>query len=222
MVKKERDFLEKLKLVLSIPSFGVAIIILSLAVFSIILSKSLFDKGNAFWFSVFSNIFAGLITGLAVSVLSGTKTVYTTYLQEKCKWLQQTSEMILEFESHKFKLVSSASLSEEELFEMAYDAASKANEVHARISHSTLEKINWFDAKKFFVKHFDYDSEKESDYFNALHDFFYDYGGSNDPRTAIKEKLREVSHKLISLNKKIVREVQMLDIRIANMQKSII
>ncbi len=222
MVKKTKNLISKLKLVFSTPSIWVTIVILLLAVVSILLSKSLSDKGYAFKSSVFSNIFAGLVTGLAVSVLSGTKAVFTTYLQEMSKWLQQTSEMILSFESIKHEIVSSSSLTELEMSDMAYDAISIANEVHLHISHRTFGKTNLFDAKKYFFKHIDYDIEEESDYFNALPDFFNDYEGSNDPRRAIKEKLRELSRKLITINKKIVREVELLEVRIANMQKSII
>lgn len=71
----------KIETIASIPSFWLAILILVLAIVSICVSKALYAIGKEFESSVFSNIFAGLITGFIITVLSGQK----PYMSHICK-----------------------------------------------------------------------------------------------------------------------------------------
>ena len=82
-MKKEGNISRKVKLWFSFPNVWVSVCIGIFAVASIIASKYLLLEGNTFESSVFSNIFAGLLTGFVISLLSGVKAVYSSYLEAR-------------------------------------------------------------------------------------------------------------------------------------------
>jgi len=141
MAKKIQKLLSQIKLVFSIPSVWVAIIILLLAAVSIFVSKALYENEKVFESSVFSNIFAGLTTGFIITALSGTKSVYASYLDGRLNWLKQTRELIMLYLTKKSELFASHKLSDEDFFNLAYSILTCANDVNDRISQSTFDKV---------------------------------------------------------------------------------
>lgn len=90
-------------------------------------------SGNGYISSICSNIFTGLLTGLNLSLLSGIKSVYVAYMEGRLNWLEEIHRMILEELNEERNLWSAKNESEQVFFDIAYDAASKANWVNDKI-----------------------------------------------------------------------------------------
>ena len=222
MKKTRKRALVKIRTIASLPSFWVAILILALSVISIYISKVLYIYGKAFESSVFSNIFAGLITGFIITVLSGTKAVYVSYMQGRVSWLRQTHEMILKHLNKRHELFGAEKMSDEDFFNTAYDAASYANHVNDHIMQSTFDKVKWFDPPKYCLKQYSYDCMEKANFFEELHSFLYEYGEDSARRKEVIDRVEEASHIMLPLNSKILDDITSLEVKIAGAQKSII
>jgi hypothetical protein len=209
----------KIRTITSIPSFWLAIVILIFAILSICISKALYIRELTFESSVFSNIFAGLITGLVITILSGTKAVFVTYLQSRVIWLKQTHELILKHIHKWHSLFEATKLSDEEFFNIAYDAASYANHVNDRIMQSTFDKVKWFDPPKYCKKHYDYDCMEKARFFEELHDFLRYNNQENDWRKDVIEKTGDAESIMSLLDSSILSDITVLEVKIASAQK---
>lgn len=67
----------------------VLIVIITLMLFFRFLSYYFNELGENYLSSIFSIVFAGLITGFVLTILSGIKSVYVTYLKERLNWLEK-------------------------------------------------------------------------------------------------------------------------------------
>ena len=222
MTKKLRKLFSRIKLVASMPSVWLAIIILLLAVVSIFVSKVLYENGKVFESSVFSNIFAGLSTGFIITILSNAKSLYVLYLQSKLKWFQQIRELIHTHFSKMHELNKAYANQREDFFDVAYDTSASASHVNAKILQSTFDKVKWFDPSKYFIKHFNYDPIKESVFFDDLRDYLIEFGEESNMQREVLSKVEEVSRIIQALNTNILNEMTILEIKIGNAQKSIV
>ncbi len=219
MIKKKKKWLHKIIIIASMPSICLAIVILAVSILSICISRGFYEKGMEFESSLFSNIFAGLVTGFIIIVLSGTKSVYMAYLESKLIWLQQTHEMIIEHFSKRNDLFKANRKTDEEFFEIAYDAAMDANSVNVRIIQSTFDKVKWFDPPKYCKKHYKYDCLDKVEFFDDLHEFLRNFGEEHDRRKEVISRIEEASHIMSILDSDILNDITGLKIKIASAKK---
>ena len=180
-------------------------------------------KGEAVASSIFSNIFAGLITGFAISLMSGVKSSYTTYLEAKYSWLEETHEMLLEYLNMHNKLRSSLKLPTEEFFDMAYDTGSRANWVNERIMQGTFDKAKWFDPPTYFSKRYGYDCKKMSEVLCSFReDVLLPLDVYDGEREEAIRKFSLIVDVMSRLNHDVLDDMKLIKIKLTGTKKSIL
>lgn len=208
---------------ITFPVFWVAIIIIIGMICSLAISNYYNEIDEAYLSSIFANIFAGLITGLTITVLSGTKSVYVAYLEGKLEWLAKTHEMILlHFHKKNELLHSITKTTDDGFFELAYDAGGTANHVNERIMQSTFDKVKWFDPSKYLKKKHNYNCIEMSSVLNELKETIQCYGEDSTKRKFIIDEIQDKTRNIHILNHDILEDINILKIRIAASKKSVI
>ena len=136
--------------IFSLPHFLTVIILLLLATVSLMISYCF--RGEAtFLSSVFSNIFAGLITGFAVCLISGVKNIAAFNIEGKIKWLNGVHLDYLKFNKHYRDVllkVGKPGISDEELYDDIYDVLCDGNNIASTIAQSQFDKTLPFNPYK--------------------------------------------------------------------------
>lgn len=222
MKRKFKKICNMIKFLFSFPVFWVVIFIVVLIITSLFVSINLHNSGSEYLSTIFSNVFAGLITGLVIAILSGSKTVYCSYMEARLLWLEETHKMILDHFEDERKLWGANQESDDIFYDLAYDTASKANWVNERIMQSSFSKVKWFDPPKYFKKKFDFDCMKTHKILSDLRDFIIENGNNREMRKDTINEIRTVSSIMRSLNHDILSDMDSIKIKLAGAKKSII
>lgn len=215
MKKKMLDFIGFVKRIWRLPQVRTFFVLLLLAILMIITS-ALID--NAFWASFFSNISAGLFTGLVICLVSGRKAVYLTKLYEKKGWLEQVHNMILEFKG-AMAAFRRKEYNETNEYDFVYDLVCKANWVNEFISQSHFDKTNSFDGDAFCREELSYDSYPKITELNSIRD---EIMSERWDRKAVLELFEPVEKSYWLLNHAICRKIDAIEMDINNCDKSVI
>ena len=97
--------ISKTKSLLNIPHIKTAVFLFGIAIVTLIVSGVLHFIKSTFWSSVLANVFAGLITGLVICVISGIKQKSIMVINAKILWLQELSSLIKVYFADYNKLV---------------------------------------------------------------------------------------------------------------------
>ena len=127
----------------SLPHVLVSIVIFSAACVSLVAAMILHNLTLEFASSILANIFAGLITGLIICLISGIKQKTTVDINEKKEWLQKLSVLIKIYFADYDKLVRlkfDKFNGDENLYIFFYDAHTHANDVNTEILQKQLTK----------------------------------------------------------------------------------
>lgn len=102
---------------------------------SLWISHVLYRSHQDFLSSIFANIFAGLVTGLIICLLSGVKQFYIAKLKNKKNWLEHIRTMVSDYIDLYHKLTEKQFTTfdaTEELFDFIYDVGSHANWINGK------------------------------------------------------------------------------------------
>lgn len=218
-VKKIRTSISNM---ISFPAFWVSIVIMFLSIMSLFISLAFEKSGKEYGASIFNNIFTGLITGLALSLLSGVKSVYVAYMEARLNWLEGIHKMIIDQFNEEKKLWLLKNKTDEIFYDTAYDTISKANWVNDKIIQSTYEKVKWFEPNKYFKKHYNYDCFEVKIIMSEMRDYLIYECSEPIDRKMVKIKLREVTNILSDLNRNILFDIDSIRVKIASAKKSLI
>ena len=209
-----------LRLLLLLPGFWVTVIIAILAGASMFISIKLNQIEKAFASSVFSNLFAGLTTGFVLSLMSGFKAVHCAYLEGRYNWLKETHEMILVFINKHHQLYSISTPTNEDYSNLAYDALCCANDVNAHILHAQSDRAHWFNPNNYFLKTYEYDTLKTSDIMFEFRDYLASTDYNIENRRAIVDGFKSIHNTMVNLNKDILEDMRIINIRIISAKKT--
>ena len=211
--------------ILSFPHLVISYIVLLLSILSIWLSSYFHLQGDEFIASLFSNIFAGLITGLIICLVSGVKNIYKIRLKDKAEWLQQLSGMCHEYLEmynamlhRRFSYINDS----EEIYDLVYDVASRANWINEFILQSVYDKTLTFDTIKYCQKRLEYDAFDYVEVLEALHQDIIDFGGQNTSKKVVIKHFDSIDKILRKLNIAVHSNIRGLKIRISDIDRTIL
>lgn len=115
--------------------------------------------------SILSNIFAGLITGIAICLISGLRTLTIYRIKGKIEWLDQLHKDCLEFMRYHSELLKTKFDDLDKLYNKMYDTICMAGSINSTISQSQFNKKLSFNAIKFCEKELNYDLEENKNLF---------------------------------------------------------
>jgi hypothetical protein len=215
-----KQLLSKIKLILSLPNTWVSLIILAFSVIALVVSILLNHNGDAFASSIVSNIFAGLITGFSITVMSNVKSTYCAILEAKSDWLEETHKMILDFLDMHHHLYSAQKLSDEEHYNFVYDVVCRASWVNTRIMQGTFNKTKWFDPPKYFLRRYKYDSISASHIIGNCREKVINADCLGVKNTVML--FESVYALMFNLNKMIIDDITTINTKIVSSRKSIL
>lgn len=208
------------------PHMLTSLFILLLAILSFWVSFSLMQSGESFWSSIFSNVAAGLFTGIVICLVGGIKNIAITKVQLKIKWLDKIRELLDNYIQNYPKLFSihfqKSSEENEKTFEMIYEIGSYANWVNEEILQSSFDKRLLFDPNEYCKKHFDYDAYALSQDFQMLHEQLEMVDFYCPSSKEIRQYFEKVDKHLRHLSREISRERNALEIRLSRIQSTLI
>ena len=206
---KRNNWFAKKKAIIKLPQVQLFTVLLILAVIMIIISSYM---KNPFWSSFFSNISAGLFTGLVICLISGRKAVYINCLEEEKAWLVQLHKMILEY----FEMQATFKRKE---YEIVYDLVCKANWVNEFISQSQFDKNSSFNGNLLCEKELGYDSYPKIEELLKIREEIME---ENWNRRDILKLFEPVDKDYWLLNHNVYRKIESINSDISTCGKSVI
>ena len=212
---KKNKWYAKMKRIVKLPQVQLFTVLLMLAVIMIIISSCM---TNSFWSLFFSNISAGLFTGLVICFIGGRKAVYINRLEEEKTWLEQLHNMILEF----FEMMAAFKKKEygdQNEYEFVYDLVCKANWVNEFISQSQFDKNSSFDGNLLCKEKLGYDSYSKIEELLKIREEIIE---ENWNRKDIVKLFESVDKDYWLLNHNVYRKIESINSDISTCGKSII
>ena len=224
VIRKEPEWIRRAKIIISFPHVWVCVV-LAVAAGAMLYSSWRLDTCQKFWSSVCANIFAGLVTGLAVCLIGGAKQISIARMQVKKEWLQHLADLIKiylgdyhqmirkKFDRFDGKIHS---------FDFYYDMSIHAGDITVEIHQGIFNKALSFDPDKYCRKSFGYDSVAMGEKFDALHSYVemieIDCPGSKE----IAKQFEAVHTELRKLNSAVHCAIRELNVKLAEMGRSIV
>lgn len=146
-----------------LPHIVLSLILVCLSILVIIISYKT-QKNYPFLSSVLSNVFAGLITGIAICLITGAKQLFNYKAEKTIAFLKDVHEACMSFlEAHHKMLELSAdkNYSRTDFDNVIYDVVCNGNEIDNMISQGQFNKTIPFNPYVYFQTKLSYDALKQ-------------------------------------------------------------
>lgn len=207
----------RLLTILSFPQVWLFLIILLLTVASLIAALKLKDKT---WSSLCSNIFAGLVTGMVLALLSGLKQIYLATLEERLKWLQELRELLRKYLPLRQQLFSKE-YDGKDREDFIYDILCIGNVPYEYIGFRMENKKIGFDPIDYCMTTYGIDIFTYRRHSAELHDWLSSNFYPEDNRTVWKQ-FEQFDSDLRQLYHSVSNDIDRKEIRIATARRSVI
>lgn len=225
MKKCLNNIKRKIMLYASYPHLWIALVITVLFVIALLVSIYLNEINEMFWSSICANIFAGLITGLIICLVSGIKQVHASNLKSKKTYLEEVKSKLSEYMQFYNKLLHENFIKYDdttELFDFIYDVGSRANWVNSFIMQSTFNELLPFDGCEFCKKKLSYDADSLAEEFEILRDKLYNVDIECPTKKEIIEYFSSVDRELKKLNGTVCSAIKEIDIKLETLGRTIL
>ena len=175
---------------------------------------------GTFLSSVLSNIFAGLVTGVAICFISGIKIYSINNVNNKIEWLERLHGECMDFMKLNKILLKTKSC--ENLDNDLYDLICAAKGINTTISQSQFNKTLSFNLIIFCKKKLNYDVEETNELYAAVREIILSNDNSNLSVKDIINLFKDVNHTITCFNGAIVNKLNELKVKKSNLGKSII
>lgn len=212
----KRRIIRFFKTYFQLPHIWILCIIVILSCIFLLISIHYY-KNNDLIFSICSNMFAGLITGLVISLISSIKEIYLYITNSKITWLYDIHAQCLNFIKEGKRLYffrNNDFSSEEELYNRVYDLLCLGNDISVSISQSQFNEILPFNAYKFLKKEFNYDSIEHEKINSELREQVIKIDVSTLSGKKIREQFKQMDNSIMELNSKVLKKIKELEIKI--------
>ncbi len=200
-------------------------VIIALLTIAILAVSIILNGREPFWSSIFANVFAGLITGLTLCIISGSKQRTIAELTNEQAFLLSLRQYLKEYFEYYSKMQRSSfeeSGGSAALFDLIYDTCSRANWVNNHISQGKYDEAHSFDPCEYCRKHFDYDAVAMISVNDTLHGFAHSVDVDNPPKQEVIRQFEAVDKPLRKLNSLVYRKLEAIDLRLEAITHSLI
>lgn len=216
--KLKQDIIPVLKIYFSFPQIRVFIVILMLTIMSFIGAYLIKDN---FWSSICANIFAGLVTGIVLFLLTGVKQIYIARQELKYQWLKKIHDQILVFiELHRKMLLNSVDIHSTEFEELIYDTVCAAHDVNVYIESGERDRKLGFNTLLYCKKQYEYDVLEKSNRDNDVREKII--LGSYETKREADLLFDEIKRDLFTLNHLIITDMNDIEVKLKMVNRSII
>ena len=202
MKYKLQLFGKRLQIYAGFPQVWIFIFLVFAAVLFYCLSIKVCDE---YYKSLFTNIFSGLLTGLVLSALSGSRQVYIAKQEKKYEWLKQLHERIMDYKTMRGRFLSN-------------DFGEYDRDDFIKIGVS--DKRIHFNPIAYCKKAYGYDVDVLSDQNEIIHEALM--RGDYSDKKSVLELFQYVEKGINNLNHKVASDMRDIEIKIATAQRSLI
>lgn len=223
-IKREPEWWRKTKVTFSFSHIWICLIIAASAAGMLFVSW-LYKDSQPFWSSICANIFAGLVTGLVICLVGGVKQVSNMYMLSKREWLQNLAELMKVYLNDYHKMIRlhfDRFDGDQELFDFYYDMSIHASNINVEIHQGAFNRTLPFDPDQYCRKEFGYDSVAMSEKFDNLHAYVEMIEIDCPSSKEIAQQFETVNSELRKLNSAVYGAIRDLDVRLADIQKTIV
>lgn len=175
---------------------------------------------DSFWSSIASNVFAGLLTGLVLALLSGTRQIYLARQEEQLNWLEGLLSTLQKYTRIHQNLVRNKG-KDEDRFNCAYDILCIGNEAVEYLRWNPDNKTLGFDPYVYCKQNYGIDLNVMKEHSQNLHERLIneDFPADNH---SVWEWFREFDHDLHQLYNAVEKDIQNHKILLATAKRTII
>ena len=196
MKYKLQLFGKRLQIYAGFPQVWIFIFLVFAAVLFYCLSIKVCDE---YYKSLFTNIFSGLLTGLVLSALSGSRQVYIAKQEKKYEWLKQLHERIMDYKTMRGRFLSND---------------------FGDIKIGVSDKRIHFNPITYCKKAYGYNVDVLSEQNEKIHDALM--RGDYSDKKSVLELFQYVEKGINNLNHKVASDMRDIEIKIATAQRSLI
>ena len=214
---KLKNIIKKIKrsirLFFSLPHLLTTFVVVILAVITLMISSYLQAK-EPFVSSVLSNVFAGLVTGIVLCVISSIKVVSLYRTERILSWLNDIHNDFLEFNKlhHKLLFIKAEDFkSENEFYDFTYDVLCAGNNIASKISQDSFDTSLPFNTYNYCKRYFNYDAVvflKENE---NIRECVINLDFTTVTQKELRETFYNMEKSLFSLNAKIIAKTRELN-----------
>lgn len=211
IIKKIINFI---KIYFTLPHIWISLIILILTFVALWLS--IYYKSDSYLSSIYISVFTGLMTGLALSLISLIKSISLYITQNKINWLEMVHEQCLNYISESRKMYFSKkteSLTENEKYDKIYDLLCLGNDICVFISQGQYNDIYPFDTYKYSKKKLKFDTLQQQKNNFKLREKIVHLDISKINNKSIRELFKEMDNEIFNLNKNVLDRKKQLEIK---------
>ena len=212
-----KNLWNKIRISFMQPQSITAIILILIAIVSLYFSHK---TEGTFLSSILSNIFAGLVTGVAICFISGIKNYSINNVDNKIEWLERLHEECLDF--MKLNKTILKAKNNDNLDNELYELICSANGINTTIGQSQFNKTLSFNLIKFCKDKLDYDIEVTNELYATVREKILSNDNSNLSVKDIINLFKDVNHAITCFNGAIVNKLTELKAKKSNFGKSII
>lgn len=214
---KLKNIIKKIKrsirLFFSLPHLLTTFVVVILAVITLMISSYLQTK-EPFVSSVLSNVFAGLVTGIVLCVISSIKVVSLYRTERILSWINDIHNDFLEFNKlhHKLLFIKAEDFkSENEFYDFTYDVLCAGNNIASKISQDSFDTSLPFNTYNYCKRYFNYDAVvflKENE---NIRECVINLDFTTVTQKELRETFYNMEKSLFSLNAKIIAKTRELN-----------
>ena len=216
MKYKLQLFGKRLQIYAGFPQVWIFIFLVFAAVLFYCLSINVCDEYHK---SLFTNIFSGLLTGLVLSALSGSRQVYIAKQEKKYEWLKQLHERIMDYKKMRSRFLVN-DFGEYDRGGFIYDMGAHASWINDFIKIGVSDKRIHFNPIAYCKKAYGYDVDVLSDQNEIIHEALM--RGDYSDKKSVLELFQYVEKEINNLNHKVASDIRDIEIKIATAQRSLI
>ncbi len=229
LFKQERKRMDqrhkRKKIDFSFPHIKTACLILVLTLITLAGSICLDCIEVPFWSSILANLFAGLVTGLILCVISGSKQRTIAELRNKLSFLKELHGEILAYFNAYNNMLSAHfdnAGKDSSPYDLIYEADARANWANSVISQGKFRDILSFNPCEYCKEVFSYDAEETSKASSTLHEYVLMVEFNNPTKSEILKKFECVDRPLRKLNFAVVKEIDAIELKLESIEHSLI
>lgn len=210
-----KNFLKSAKLYFILPHVWVLMVIILLDVGMLCLSVTYMER-DSFLSSIYANIFAGLLTGVVICLISTIKAISLYRTEYIIAWLEDLHKDCLKFMEmhHKVHFPKKGAFeSDDQYHEFVYDTLCCGNEISNKISQSQFMQTLPFNPYKYFRKEFSFDAVKELENNYKIRNSIINGDITLESPKVAFELLEPLERQVRDLNKKMLKKIDFLKIK---------
>lgn len=213
--RANRTVFKKVKLHFMLPHMWTLLVIVLLDIVMLILSITYKDK-NGFLSSIYANIFAGLLTGVVICLISTIKAVSLYRTEQIINWLEALHKDCLQFMEMYRKVCFSGKnefASDDEYSDFVYATLCCGNEISNKISQSQFMQTLPFNPYKYFKKEFSFDAINALENNYNIRDSIINGDITRESQKVVCTLLEPLERQVRELNSKILKKIDFLKIK---------